>query len=55
MEGILGLGADSEELSGVYNYPTGIKISDKELAAVPLTRNEFHGDWNYTVHPHPLT
>ncbi len=36
-------------------YPTGIKISDKELAAVPLTRNEFHGDWNYTVHPKPLT
>jgi hypothetical protein len=35
-------------------YPTGIKISDKELAAVPLTRNEFHGDWNYTVHPKPL-
>jgi len=36
-------------------YPTGIKISDKELAAVPLTRNEFHGDWNYIVHPKPLT
>ncbi len=35
-------------------YPTGVKISDKELAAVPLTRNEFHGDWNYTVHPKPL-
>jgi hypothetical protein len=24
------------------------------LAAVPLTRHEFHGDWNYTVHPKPL-
>jgi hypothetical protein len=35
-------------------YPTGVKISDKELAEVPLTRNEFHGDWNYTVHPKPL-
>jgi hypothetical protein len=33
------------------HYPTGIKISDKELAAVPLTRHDFHGDWNYTVHP----
>jgi hypothetical protein len=31
-------------------YPTGVKISNKELAAVPLTRHEFHGDWNYTVH-----
>jgi transposase len=32
-------------------YPTGIKITDKQLAAVPLTRHEFHGDWNYTVLP----
>ncbi len=35
-------------------YPTGVKITNKELAAVPLTRHEFHGDWNYTVHPLPL-
>ena len=35
-------------------YPTGIKITDKQLAAVPLTRHEWHGDWNYTVHPSPL-
>jgi hypothetical protein len=26
-------------------YPTGVKASAKELAAVPLSRNEFHGDW----------
>jgi hypothetical protein len=32
-------------------YPTGIKISDREMAALPITRNEFHGDWNYTLHP----
>jgi transposase len=32
-------------------YPKGVKVTDKELAAVPLTRHEFHGDWNYTVHP----
>ncbi|HXY44704.1 MAG TPA: ISAzo13 family transposase, partial [Acidimicrobiales bacterium] len=30
-------------------YKTGTKISDAELAAVPLTRHEFHGDWNYTI------
>jgi hypothetical protein len=29
------------------HYPVGIKISDKELKAVPLTRDTFHGDWNY--------
>jgi hypothetical protein len=31
-------------------YPTGVKVTNKELAAVPLTRHDFHGDWNYTVH-----
>jgi hypothetical protein len=36
------------------HYPVGIKISDKELAAVPITRDPFHGDWNYTVHPKAL-
>jgi transposase len=32
-------------------YPTGVKISDAEMAALPLTRHEWHGDWNYTLHP----
>ncbi len=27
--------------------------SIKELDRVPLTRHEFHGDWNYTVHTEP--
>jgi hypothetical protein len=26
------------------HYPTGVKISNEELAAVPLTRNKFQGD-----------
>ena len=30
-------------------YPTGVKISDAELAAVPLAPHDFHGDWNYTI------
>jgi len=30
-------------------YETGIKVSDTELAAVPLTAHDFHGDWNYTI------
>ena len=33
------------------SYPIGIKISDREMAALPITRDEFHGDWNYTLHP----
>ena len=32
-------------------YPTGITVSDKELQAVPITRHEFHGEWNYTISP----
>jgi len=32
-------------------YPTGIKVSDQELAAVNIQRVEFHGDWNYAILP----
>jgi hypothetical protein len=33
-------------------YPTGIKVSDAELAALNLSRDPFHGEWNYTIKPH---
>src|SRR5437867_10437527 len=32
-------------------YPTGIVVSEQELAAVNLKRADFHGDWNYTITP----
>jgi len=32
-------------------YAKGIKISDTEMAALPLTRHDWHGDWNYTLNP----
>jgi transposase len=32
-------------------YPTGIKVSDEELAALNLSRASFHGEWNYTIKP----
>jgi hypothetical protein len=32
-------------------YPTGIKISDAELAAINLQRADFHGEWNYHILP----
>jgi hypothetical protein len=32
-------------------YPTGRKVSDEEIDRVKLTRNSFHGEWNYTIHP----
>jgi transposase len=34
-----------------HHYPTGIKVTNDELAAVHLTRAMFHGDWNYTITP----
>ncbi len=30
-------------------YETGTKVADAQLAAVPLTTHDFHGDWNYTI------
>lgn len=34
-------------------YPTGVKITDKELAALPVTAHDWHGKWNYTISPTP--
>jgi len=35
-------------------YPTGIQVSDEDLAALNITREPFHGDWNYTIQPQEL-
>jgi transposase len=32
-------------------YPPGIKVSDQELAALAIERDEFHGEWNYRLLP----
>lgn len=32
-------------------YPTGIKVTDAQLRMIDISRNEFHGEWNYTIHP----
>jgi transposase len=32
-------------------YPAGLKVSDKDLATINLHRDDFHGDWNYTIRP----
>jgi hypothetical protein len=32
-------------------YPTGIKVTDEQLAAVNMTPDTFHGEWNYSIHP----
>jgi hypothetical protein len=33
------------------SYPLGVKVSDQQLAAVPLARHDCHGEWNYTITP----
>jgi hypothetical protein len=32
-------------------YPKGRKIKTAEMAKLNIVRDEFHGEWNYTLHP----
>jgi len=32
-------------------YPTGIKYTTKDVDNLPITRHDFHPEWNYTVRP----
>jgi hypothetical protein len=32
-------------------YETGIRIGDRQMEALPLTRHDWHSDWNYTLRP----
>jgi len=32
-------------------YVTGVKVSDAEFAAIKITTDAFHGEWNYTIGP----
>jgi hypothetical protein len=34
-------------------YPTGVTVTDTELAAVPLKPHDWHGEWNYTIAAKP--
>jgi transposase len=33
-------------------YQKGRKVTDEEYADVQLVPNDFHGEWNYEIHPH---
>jgi hypothetical protein len=33
------------------SYPTGIKVTDEQLATVNITPDAFHGEWNYSIQP----
>ena len=32
-------------------YPKGVEVSDEEIQRINITRDEFHGEWNYTIAP----
>lgn len=34
-------------------YPIGIKYTKNQIDTLPITRHDFHGEWNYTVMPAP--
>ncbi|RYF36529.1 MAG: ISAzo13 family transposase, partial [Cytophagaceae bacterium] len=38
------------ELDSTY-YAKGIIVSDNEMDGLHITRDAFHGEWNYTIHP----
>jgi DDE family transposase len=44
-----GLRVQAELDTGVY--PTKLKVSDDEMAALHLTPHPFHGEWNYAIAP----
>jgi hypothetical protein len=33
------------------HYPKGIVVTDEQMASLNITRHDFHGEWNYTIHP----
>ena len=36
-------------------YPKGLKVSDAEMQAINISRDEFQGAWNYTISPKQQT
>lgn len=47
-------GLTVEAVLDTHEYPTGIKVTKAQVEDVPLTRQAFHGEWNYTIHCGPL-
>jgi len=35
------------------SYPTGQKVSESDMKLLRIVREEFHGDWNYSILPRP--
>ncbi|MER6274306.1 ISAzo13 family transposase [Streptomyces sp900105755] len=46
-----GAGLRVEAELDTSTYDTGVKVTDAQVDALPMSRHRFHGDWNYTLHP----
>jgi hypothetical protein len=33
------------------HYPLRVDVTDKQMASIRITRDDFHGEWNYTIRP----
>ena len=33
------------------SYPKGLMVSDATFDAINIVRDDFHGDWNYSIGP----
>jgi transposase len=41
-------------MADTNKYPTGIKVSKKEFDSLNIKRDDFHGEWNYTIVPQEM-
>lgn len=48
-----GLRVHAQRDHGVY--PTNVQSPEASMAAIGLVPHDFHGDWNYTLDPIPVT
>jgi hypothetical protein len=50
-EGYVSVGIDADAALDENNHERAIKVTDAQLAAVNLTADEIHGEWNYAIKP----
>jgi DNA-binding phage protein len=48
-----GTGLKVQAAADQKHYKTGRKISDAQMKELALIKDDFHGDWNYTLKPRP--
>jgi Rhodopirellula transposase DDE domain len=46
-------GLHIEAMLDTNDYETGKKVTNEQLDSIHITRDEFHGEWNYTITPTP--